>query len=136
MQWISKKPILSDIQPRVDANTYGKDLKVGFDNDTVFENGDLAIVSGAENFLQTVKTHLMVSNLEYDWGLKEYLPTTTDDQEEFDFNCEELANYLVSDPKIGNTINSLTRLSFDGEVYEVELTADGIDGLATIKFHF
>jgi hypothetical protein len=147
MKWVPEYPVQSSLQPRLSVNDYKSDLALDFGPDgadLVMENGDLKMVSGKENFIQTVKKVLLSNKTPlFNFGLQEFLPKSTD-QNLFNQECLNLANELVShefsdsqpdNPNgLGYTIESINSIEYDEdkEILFITMKATGIDDLLTI----
>lgn len=107
MKWIPKSPVKSHITPRLKAQDYLSDLAIDFEKrDLMFKSGDIATVSGIDNFRQKlIKFTLTPKTALHAYGFEHNI-FGAQNQVEFDAEAESLAQQIVSQVLSDSTPNS------------------------------
>lgn len=142
MKWNNEAKISETLIERLPASSYKKDIKFDFEN----KNLGPEMVQGLEAFIQKFKKVLLTkNNKHFTYGLAEFLPHSSD-QEEFNKQCEKLSyeilNHQFSDSEPGNpnglgyTVNKVYSIELNetGQKYTFVIGAEG--ELETLEITF
>ncbi|NLW05631.1 MAG: hypothetical protein GX029_10470 [Pseudomonadaceae bacterium] len=125
MKWQPSSPIRSTMQPRLDVSSYKKDHKFDFITGE-FVSGEW--VEGLDAFIQKfIKVLLTKETPVIKYGLAELLPKSQE-QPEFEKECEKLSHAIVSHKFSDSTPENLNGLGYAvEEIYSI--SRERIDGI-------